>query len=169
MLNGMIRSTKEINHEKLKFDKALELEDIGTVIDYLLCIAQVNLYHLFSFCNTTLEKAVTSQKVAMIPFINNTDQVLRPGKCRGKISSDLFFFIYFGSFLCAFVFVFVALRSSCCFPLIVDVFPSVLVCYPDLFSFKRFRTFEHRYTLVVYIYQSAEINDEVILRYFFLI
>ena len=35
-----------------------------------------------------------------------------------------------------------------CFPLIVAVFPSVLLCNLDLFSLNRFMTFEQRYTVV---------------------
>ena len=38
-----------------------------------------------------------------------------------------------------------------CFPLIVDVFPSILVCNPILFSLNRFMTFEQRYTTVAFI------------------
>ena len=37
------------------------------------------------------------------------------------------------------------------FPLIFDVFPSFLVCNPDLFSLNRFMTFEQRYTTVAFI------------------
>ena len=39
-----------------------------------------------------------------------------------------------------------------CFLLIVDVFPSILVCSPDLFSLNRFMTYEERYTTVAFIY-----------------
>ena len=42
-----------------------------------------------------------------------------------------------------------------CFLLIVDVFPSVLVCNPDLFSFNRFLTFEQRYTTVAFMYKTS--------------
>ena len=41
-----------------------------------------------------------------------------------------------------------------CFPLIVDVFTSVLVGNPDLFSLNRFMTFEQRYTTVAFIYRD---------------
>ena len=37
-------------------------------------------------------------------------------------------------------------------PLIVDVFASVLVCIPDLFSLTDFVFFEQRYTTVAFIY-----------------
>ena len=39
-----------------------------------------------------------------------------------------------------------------CFPLIVDVFPSVLICNLDLFSLNRVMTFEQLYTTVAFIY-----------------
>ena len=41
---------------------------------------------------------------------------------------------------------------SRCFPLIVKVFPSVLVCIPVYFSVNRFMTFEQRYSTVAFIY-----------------
>ena len=59
--------------------------------------------------------------------------------------------LWFVSVCIALWFVFVAFQCFCffrCFPLIVDVFPSVLVCNPDLFSLNRFMTFEQRYTTV---------------------
>ena len=42
-------------------------------------------------------------------------------------------------------------RFFSCFPFIVDVFPSVLVCNPNLLSLNTFSTFEQRYTTVVII------------------
>ena len=38
------------------------------------------------------------------------------------------------------------------FPLIVDVFTSVLICNPDLFSLNRCMSFEQQYTTVAFIY-----------------
>ena len=57
-------------------------------------------------------------------------------------------------YMLAFVFVFVALQFFCCsvvFLSIDDMFPSVLVCNPNLFSLIRFFTFENRYTTVAFI------------------
>ena len=57
-------------------------------------------------------------------------------------------------------FVFVALQSFCGFPRIVDVFLSVLVCNPDLFSPNRFMTFEPRYKLKSQKILSSEENSK---------
>ena len=54
----------------------------------------------------------------------------------------------FWYFCCISVFLFFG-----CFPLIVDVFTSVLVCNSDLFSLNRFMTFEQRYTTVALIHE----------------
>ena len=55
--------------------------------------------------------------------------------------------------VCCIVFYFLFQSFCCfhCFPLIVDVFPSGLVCNLDLFSLNRFMTFEQRYTIVALI------------------
>ena len=37
------------------------------------------------------------------------------------------------------------------FPLLIDVFPSILVFNPDLFSLNKLMAFEHRYTVVAFI------------------
>ena len=58
--------------------------------------------------------------------------------------------LYYSSFLCVLHFnvVFLFCRSS----LILYVFPSVLVCYPDLIFFlNRCMNFEQRYTTVAFI------------------
>ena len=50
-----------------------------------------------------------------------------------------------------------------CFPLIVDVFLSVLVCNPNLFSLNRFMTFEQRYSSVALIYVEIVCQNQQIL------
>lgn len=40
-----------------------------------------------------------------------------------------------------------------CFPHINELFPLFIGCNPDLFSFKRFMTFEQCYTTVAFIHQ----------------
>ena len=60
--------------------------------------------------------------------------------------------LYSSSFLCVLHFsvVFLLCRGS---PLIFDVFPSVLVCNPDLFFLNRFMNFEQQYTTVALIFR----------------
>ena len=48
-----------------------------------------------------------------------------------------------------------------CFPLTVDVFPSVLVCDPDLFSLDRFMTIEQRYTTVAFIWNICQFENDL--------
>ena len=46
------------------------------------------------------------------------------------------------------------------FYLLVDVFPSVIVCYPDLISVNRFITFEQRYTTVaINIFRQVSLTN----------
>ena len=47
----------------------------------------------------------------------------------------------------------------CSFPPIVDVFSSVLVCNPDLFSHNRFMTFKTRYTTVALVAFSDDFEQ----------
>ena len=45
-----------------------------------------------------------------------------------------------------------------CFPLIVDMFTSVVVYHYDLFSHNQFMTFEQRYSTVAFIYMKTPHN-----------
>ena len=48
-----------------------------------------------------------------------------------------------------------------CFPLKVDVLPSVFIFNPDLFSLYRFTTFEQRYTSVAFIFLNVSVPAPV--------
>ena len=68
------------------------------------------------------------------------------------LNLSLWLLLYHSSCMCVLHFsvVFLWCRT---FPLIFDVFPSVLVCNPNLFFFLNpFMNFEQRYTTVVFIY-----------------
>ena len=47
------------------------------------------------------------------------------------------------------------------FSLIGNVFPSVLLCYPNLFPLNRLMTFEQRYTTVAFIYFNLHIKVDI--------
>ena len=66
--------------------------------------------------------------------------------------------LYYSSFLCVLHFnvVFLLCRSS----LILDAFPSVLVCNPDLVFLYRFMNFEQRYTTVAFIEAKSLLTND---------
>ena len=58
--------------------------------------------------------------------------------------------LHYSSFMCVLHFGVVSLLCRC--SLILDTFPSVLVCNPHLFFLYRFKNFEQRYTTVAFMY-----------------
>lgn len=72
------------------------------------------------------------------------------------------FYVCYPFFVCLFIVVFngwgvtSVMLLFAWYHLIVDVFPTVYVCYPDLFSFYRLMTFEDRHTTVAFIFNKKQ-------------
>ena len=117
---------------KSKLQTYIETNYLITTVIFLTLSCNVVILVLYLTLPYKRE-GLASHKIRFnLPFILEIS-CTKSGLChRLSYSSFLFVFIV--------VWFFVVLLLLRCFPLIIDVFPSVLVCKPDLFSIYDFRT-----------------------------